>query len=124
MFRFNFVPPEGNIFRLFLRLKLSILGLSLEKGNSNGVKKELFWVRSRWVGMRESEDCFGEHDEDTETQNLPLYTERMDDGIYRYRRRVSKTLVEKDIGAYKLQQQPVQSITRQNANASGIAYSL
>jgi hypothetical protein len=27
-------------------LKQSIHGLSFEKGNSNGVKKELFWVKN------------------------------------------------------------------------------
>jgi hypothetical protein len=31
--------------------------------------------------------------EDTEILNLPLYTERKADGIYRYRRRVPKPLV-------------------------------
>jgi len=34
--------------------------------------------------MRESSEDFGEQDEDTEIQNLPLYTERKADGIYRY----------------------------------------
>ena len=42
--------------------------------------------------MRESSEDFGEQDEDTEIQNLPLYTERKADGIYRYRRRVPKAL--------------------------------
>ena len=37
--------------------------------------------------MQESGEDFGEQDEDTEIQNLPLYTERKADGIYRYRRR-------------------------------------
>ena len=32
--------------------------------------------------------------EDTEILNLPLYTERKADGIYRYRRRVPKSLIE------------------------------
>ena len=41
--------------------------------------------------MRETGEDFGEQDEDTEIQNLPLYTERKADGIYRYRRRVPKT---------------------------------
>ena len=45
--------------------------------------------------MRETEDGFGEQDEDTEIQNLPLYTEHKADGIYRYWRRVPKTLVER-----------------------------
>ena len=45
--------------------------------------------------MRESSEGFGEQDEDTEIQNLPLYTERKADGIYRYRRRVPKNLVER-----------------------------
>ena len=44
--------------------------------------------------MRETGEDFGEQDEDTEIQNLPLYTERKADGIYRYRRRVPKNLVE------------------------------
>ena len=43
--------------------------------------------------MRESSEDFGEQDEDIEIQNLPLYTERKADGIYRYRRRVPKNLV-------------------------------
>ena len=33
--------------------------------------------------------------EDTEILNLPLYTERKADGIYRYRRRVPKPLVSR-----------------------------
>ena len=45
--------------------------------------------------MRETGEDFGEQDEDTEIQNLPLYTERKADGIYRYRRRVPKNLVER-----------------------------
>ena len=45
--------------------------------------------------MREFGDDFGELDEDTEMQNLPLYTERKADGIYRYRRRVPKELVDR-----------------------------
>ena len=45
--------------------------------------------------MWESSEDFGEQDEDTEIQNLPLYTERKADGIYRYRRRVPKNLVER-----------------------------
>ena len=45
--------------------------------------------------MQESSEDFGEQDEDTEIQNLPLYTERKADGIYRYRRRVPKNLVER-----------------------------
>ena len=40
------------------------------------------------------EDCGGQV-EGTEIQNLPLYTERKADGIYRYRRRVPKNLVER-----------------------------
>ena len=43
--------------------------------------------------MRESEDGFGEYDEDTEVQKLPLYTERKADDSYRYWWRVRKTLV-------------------------------
>ena len=45
--------------------------------------------------MQEKGEYFGEQDEDTEIQNLPLYTERKADGIYRYRRRVPKNLVER-----------------------------
>ena len=45
--------------------------------------------------MREKGEYFGEQDEDTEIKNLPLYTERKADGIYRYRRRVPKNLVER-----------------------------
>ena len=45
--------------------------------------------------MRESGKSVGEHDEDTEIQNLFLHMERKADGIYRYRRRVPKTLVER-----------------------------
>ncbi len=33
--------------------------------------------------------------EDTDILNLPLYTERKADGIYRYRRRVPKLLVSR-----------------------------
>ena len=46
-----------------------------------------------------SED-FGEPDEDTEIKNLLLYTERKADCIYRYRRRVPKTLVERVVKGY------------------------
>lgn len=45
--------------------------------------------------MQEKGEDFGGQDEDTEIQNLPLYTERKADGIYRYRRRVPKNLVER-----------------------------
>ena len=45
--------------------------------------------------MQGSGEDFGEQDEDTEIQNLPLYTERKADGIYRYRRRVPENLVER-----------------------------
>ena len=37
-------PTAGTRFRLVLPLNKSVLGLFLKKGNSNGVKKELFWV--------------------------------------------------------------------------------
>lgn len=43
--------------------------------------------------MCEFGDYLGELDEDTEMQNLPLYTEQRADGIYRYRWRVPKELV-------------------------------
>ena len=55
-------PAAGTRFRLVLPLKYSIVGLYLKKGNSDGVKKELFWVRNGWIAMRESEDGFGEQD--------------------------------------------------------------
>jgi len=42
--------------------------------------------------MQEEDDDFGVTSEDTEILNLPLYTERKADGIYRYRRRVPKAL--------------------------------
>ena len=42
--------------------------------------------------MQEDDDDFGVTSEDTEIINLPLYTERKADGIYRYRRRVPKAL--------------------------------
>ena len=42
--------------------------------------------------MQEADDDFGATNEDTEILNLPLYTERKADGIYRYRRRVPKAL--------------------------------
>ncbi len=45
--------------------------------------------------MRKSSDNFGKTDEDTEMQSLPLYTEKKADGIYRYRRRVPKDLVDR-----------------------------
>ena len=45
--------------------------------------------------MQKSSEDFGEQDEDIEIQNLPLYTQRKADGIYRYRRRVPKNLVER-----------------------------
>ena len=45
--------------------------------------------------MQKTGEGFGGQDEDTEIQNLPLYTERKADGIYRYRRRVPKNLVER-----------------------------
>ena len=45
--------------------------------------------------MQETGEDFGGQDEDTEIQNLPLYTERKAEGIYRYRRRVPKNLVER-----------------------------
>ena len=42
--------------------------------------------------MQEDDDDFGVTNESTEILNLPLYTERKADGIYRYRRRVPKAL--------------------------------
>ena len=86
-------PAAGTRFRLVLHLKKSILGLSLEKVNSQEVEKELFGVTNGWVGMRELEDGLGEYDEDTEIQKLALYIEREADDFYRYRWRVRKTLV-------------------------------
>ena len=43
--------------------------------------------------MSEGENDSGIPEEDTVIHNLPLYTERKADGIYRYRRRVPKALV-------------------------------
>ena len=43
--------------------------------------------------MSEEEDDNGIPEEETVIHNLPLYTERKADGIYRYRRRVPKALV-------------------------------
>ena len=51
--------------------------------------------QKRVSAMQETGEGFGGQDEDTEIQNLPLYTERKADGIYRYRRRVPKNLVER-----------------------------
>ena len=42
--------------------------------------------------MQEEDDDFGVTSEGTEILNLPLYTERKADGIYRYRRRAPKAL--------------------------------
>ena len=68
-------------------------GLGFEKGNSNWVKKELNAVKNRWLVMQEEDKDTSVTNEDTEILNLPLYTERKADGIYRYRRRVPKPLV-------------------------------
>ena len=38
------------------------------------------------LGAGQDDDDFGVTSEDTEILNLPLYTERKADGIYRYRR--------------------------------------
>ncbi|MGA1761518.1 MAG: hypothetical protein ACO39Z_12425, partial [Paracoccaceae bacterium] len=43
--------------------------------------------------MSEGENDSGIPEEETVIHNLPLYTERKADGIYRYRRRVPKALV-------------------------------
>ena len=43
--------------------------------------------------MQEGDNDTSVTNEDTEILNLPLYTERKADGIYRYRRRVPKPLV-------------------------------
>ena len=43
--------------------------------------------------MQEEDNDTSVTNEDTEILNLPLYTERKADGIYRYRRRVPKPLV-------------------------------
>ena len=42
--RFTRVLAAGTTCWVIFPLKQSMLGLSFEKGNSNGVKKELFWV--------------------------------------------------------------------------------
>ena len=39
-------PAAGTTCWVIFPLKQSMLGLSFEKGNSNGVKKELFWVEN------------------------------------------------------------------------------
>ena len=39
-------PAAGTTCWVIFPLKRSMLGLSFEKGNSNGVKKELFWVKN------------------------------------------------------------------------------
>ena len=74
--RFTCVLAAGTTCWVIFPLKQSMLGLSFEKGNSNGVKKELFWVKNGRVQMRETGEDFDEQDEDTEIQNLPLYAER------------------------------------------------
>ena len=45
--------------------------------------------------MQKEDNDTGVTNEDTEILNLPLYTERKADGIYRYRRRVPKPLVSR-----------------------------
>ena len=42
--------------------------------------------------MQKPGEDFGKQDQDTEIQNLPLYTDRKANGMYRYRRRVPKAL--------------------------------
>ena len=44
--RFTPVLAAGTTCWVIFPLKQSMLGLSFEKGNSNGVKKELFWVKN------------------------------------------------------------------------------
>ena len=44
--RFTCVLAAGTTCWVIFPLKQSMLGLSFEKGNSNGVKKELFWVKN------------------------------------------------------------------------------
>ena len=39
-------PAAGTTCWVIFPLKQSMLGLSFEKGNSKGVKKELFWVKN------------------------------------------------------------------------------
>ena len=39
-------PAAGTTCWVIFPLKQSMLGLSIEKGNSNGVKKELLWVKN------------------------------------------------------------------------------
>jgi hypothetical protein len=43
--RFTCVLAAGTTCWVIFPLKQSIHGLPFEKGNSNGVKKELFWVK-------------------------------------------------------------------------------
>jgi hypothetical protein len=70
-----------------------MLALSLGKGNSHGVKNGR-------VQTQETTEDFSERDEDPDIQNLPPYTEREDDGIYRCRRRVPKNLVKRIAKGY------------------------
>jgi hypothetical protein len=44
--RFMPVLAAGTTCWVIFPLKQSMLGLSFEKGNSKGVKKELFWVKN------------------------------------------------------------------------------
>jgi hypothetical protein len=44
--RFTPVLAAGTTCWVIFPLKQSMLGLSFEKGNSKGVKKELFWVKN------------------------------------------------------------------------------
>jgi hypothetical protein len=44
--RFTCVLAAGTTCWVIFPLKQSMLGLSSEKGNSKGVKKELFWVKN------------------------------------------------------------------------------
>ena len=45
-----------------------------------------------WSDMQDGGEDLGDEREEAEIINLPLYTERNADGIYRYRRRVPKVL--------------------------------
>ena len=50
--RFTRVLAAGTTCWVIFPLKQSMLGLSFEKGNSEGVKKELVWVKKELVWVK------------------------------------------------------------------------
>ena len=88
-------PAVGTRFQLNFPLKHSISRLSFQKGNSKWVKKELIRVKTGRACMTKNKDESDTLNEEVEILNLPLYTERKADGIYRYRRRVPKSLTKR-----------------------------